>query len=57
MKEYLSHVDYPVTGKDFTSACNNMSHATKEEKDWVKQNISPNKTYNSPDEVKEALKI
>lgn len=57
MEEHLSHVDYPITGKDFVAACNNMSHATKEETDWVKQNISMNKTYNSPEEVKKALKI
>jgi hypothetical protein len=57
MEEHLSHVDYPVTGKDFIAACNNMSHASKAETDWVKQNISPNKTYNSQDEVRGALKI
>lgn len=57
MEEHLTHVDYPVKGKDFVVACNNMSHATKEEKDWVKQNISLNETYNSPNEVKKALKI
>lgn len=57
MEEHLTHVEYPVTGKDFVAACNNMSHATKEETDWVKQNISPNTTYSSPDEVKKALKI
>ncbi len=52
MEEHLNHVDYPITGKDFIAACNNMSHATKEETVWAKQNISPNKTYNSPDEIK-----
>lgn len=57
MQEHLSHVDYPITGKDFVAACNNMSHATKEDIVWVKQNISMNKTYNSPDEIKQALKI
>ena len=57
MEEHLSHVDYPIKGKDFIAACNNMSHATKEETDWVKQNISLNKTYNSSDEVRKALKI
>lgn len=57
MREHLSHVDYPVTGKEFMAACNNMSHANKDEINWVKQNILPSKTYNSPDEVKKALKI
>ncbi len=57
MEDHLSHVDYPVTGKDFVAACNNMSHATEEEKDWVKQNISMDKTYNSQEEVKKDLKM
>jgi hypothetical protein len=57
MEDHLTHVEYPISGKDFVAACDNMSHATKQEKDWVKQNISLNKTYNSQDEVKQALKI
>ena len=57
MEEHLSHVDYPITGKEFIAACNNMSHATREETDWVKKNISLNKTYNSPEEIRKALKI
>ena len=57
MEEHLSHVDYPIKGRDFVAACNNMDHATKEEKDWVKQNMSMDKMYSSQDEVKDALKI
>jgi hypothetical protein len=57
MVEHLGHVKYPITGKEFMAACSNMSDATKEQKEWVKKNISMNKTYKSADEVKKALKL
>ncbi len=55
--DHLGHVDYPITGKEFMAACNNMSDVTKEQKDWIKKNISENKTYRSSDELKRDLKI
>jgi hypothetical protein len=57
MINHLDHVDYPVTGKEFMAACNNMSHVTQQEKDWVRQNLSENKTYNSEEDIKRALKL
>jgi len=55
--KHLGDVDYPVTGRQFIEACNNMSDVPKEQNDWVKQNIDVNKTYNSPNEIRQALKI
>ncbi len=59
-KEIMSHlndVNYPVTGKAFMEACDNMSHASETERMWVKENINMNKTYNSPEEIKKDLKL
>ncbi len=55
--KHLGDVDYPVTGRQFMEACTNMSDIADEQKNWVKKNIDPNKTYNSPDEIKQTLKI
>ncbi len=55
--DHLGHVDYPVTGKEFMAACNNMSDVTKEQREWVKANVSEAKTYNSKDELRKDLKI
>jgi hypothetical protein len=57
MMNHTEHVDYPITGKDFMAACNNMSHVSKEERDWVKLNVSETKTYNSEADLKRALKL
>ncbi len=59
-KEIISHlddVDYPVTGKAFMEACDNMSHASEEERMWVKNNIDMNRTYGSAEEIKRELKL
>ncbi len=55
--DHLSHVEYPVTGKQFMAACDNMSDQTREQREWVKQNVSEDKTYNSSDELRKALKV
>jgi len=55
--DHLDHVDYPITGRDFVAACSNMEHVTTQEKDWVKKNLSMDRTYNSPDEIRKALRI
>ncbi len=57
MMDHLDHVDYPITGKEFLAACNNMSHATREERDWAKMNVQADKTYNNMDELKRDLKM
>ena len=57
MIEHLDHVKYPISGKDFIAACNNMAHATKEEIEYVKKKLEMSKMYKSADEVKKALKV
>ncbi len=54
---HLKDVNYPVTGRRFMEACDNMSHASQTERMWVKENIDMNKTYNSPEEIKKDLKL
>jgi hypothetical protein len=54
---HLEDVDYPVTGKKFTEACNNMSDVSEEHRQWVRQNIDLNKTYASSEEIKKDLKL
>ncbi len=55
--DHLGHVDYPVTGKQFMAACNNMSDTTSEQREWVKANISESKNYTSKEELRKDLKI
>jgi hypothetical protein len=60
VKHIISHlkdVEYPVTGKEFMEACNNMSDVAEDQKAWVKQNILPGKTYNSPEAIKHDLNL
>jgi len=54
---HLDDVEYPVTGREFMEACNNMSDVTKEQKDWTQRNINMDKKYNSPEEIKRDLKL
>lgn len=54
---HLGDVDYPVTGRKFMEACDNMSDIAKEQKAWVKMNIDKNKAYNSKEEIRSALKL
>lgn len=57
-KEVMSHiendVEYPASKQVLTEACNQMSDVPAEDKKWFEGNL-PDKTYNSPDEVKQAL--
>jgi predicted TIM-barrel fold metal-dependent hydrolase len=55
--DHLGDVEYPVTGKAFMEACNNMSDVSKEQREWVKNNINMEKTYRSPEEIKMDLKL
>ncbi len=55
--KHLGDVNYPVTGKKFMEACDNMSDVGEKQRDWVKMNIDADKTYNSLDEIKKALKL
>ena len=48
------HVKYPTTKKNLVEACNNFSDVPIAEKEWVENNL-PEKTYNSANEVVEAL--
>lgn len=57
IREHLSHVDYPITGKDFIAACSNMSHASKDELEFVKRNLPIDRTYRSSDEIKQVLDL
>ncbi len=57
IREHLTHVDYPVTGKAFVEACSKMSDVPKEERDYVIKNLPVDRTYNSADEIKEVLRL
>ncbi len=57
INNHLNDVNYPVTGKAFMEACDNMSHASETERMWVKENINMNKTYDSPEEIKKDLRL
>ncbi len=54
---HLNDVNYPVTGKEFMEACNNMSDVSADQKAWVKKNILPGKTYKSPEDIRHDLDI
>lgn len=51
---HLSHVSYPVTKKDLEEACEKMSDVTESDKKWFMENL-PDRTFNNPEEVKQAL--
>lgn len=57
ISSHLNDVDYPVTGREFLEACNNMSDVSEEQKAWVKRNILPGKTYRSPEEIRHDLDL
>lgn len=51
------HVDkWPASKDDLVTACNNLSEFNSEEKQWFSDTL-PQKSYNSPDEVKSALQL
>jgi hypothetical protein len=51
------HVDsWPATKGDLVAACNDMSDFSSEEKEWFSKTL-PERTYNSPEEVKQALRM
>lgn len=52
--KHMDHVDYPASKEDLVKACNNMSDVSNEDKKWFMESL-PEGSYNSPDEVKEAL--
>ncbi len=54
---HLKDVEYPVTGKEFIEACDNMSHVHEDQRAWVKKNILPGKTYRSPEDLSHDLDI
>jgi len=54
---HLKDVEYPVTGKEFMEACDNMSDVSEEQRAWVRNNIEPEKTYASPEEIRHDLNI
>lgn len=57
-KEVMSHIEndvkYPASKQALTEACNQMSDVPAEDKKWFEDNL-PDKTFNSPEEVKQAL--
>ena len=54
---HLKDVDYPVTGKKFMEACDNMSDVPNEQRVWVRDSIEPNKEYASPEEIRHDLDL
>lgn len=57
VKEHLEkHITYPASKEAIAAACNNMAHLSEDDKNWVKENL-PDGTYQTPDEVKRAMKI
>ncbi len=54
---HLKDVSYPVTGKEFMEACDNMSDVSEDQRAWVKKNILPGKTYRSPEDIRHDLDI
>lgn len=54
---HLKDVEFPVTGRKFMEACENMSDISDEQKRWVRDNIDLNKTYRSADEIRKALRL
>ncbi len=55
--DHLDHVSYPVTGKAFMAACDNMSDQTSEQRTWVRTHVSEDMTYNSKEELRKVLEV
>jgi hypothetical protein len=49
-----NHVKYPANRVEVVAACNNMSDAPTNDRDWVSSNL-PEGTYQSADQVVSAL--
>lgn len=54
IKHIDEHVMYPASKDDIVKACNDMADVPEGEKQWVNDKL-PAKTYNTSDEVREAL--
>jgi hypothetical protein len=54
---HLEHVAYPVTGKQFAQACNSNTHIPKEQCELITKNINLDKTYRTPAQIREDLRI
>ncbi len=52
--KHLDHVTYPATKADLEEACEKMSDVSEADKGWFIENL-PERTYNSAEEVREAL--
>ena len=52
---HLGHVNYPIKGKQFFEACNDMSHIPEEEKAWILENLPEGRIYSSPEDIKQVL--
>jgi len=49
-----NHVKYPANREQVVAACNNMSDAPTDDRDWVSKNL-PDGTYQNADQVVAAL--
>lgn len=49
-----NHVNYPASRSQVVAACNDMSDAPAEDRDWVTKNL-PEGNYRTPAEVVTAL--
>jgi hypothetical protein len=54
MTHLKEHIKYPATSEELKGACNNLSDISKEMKDEFLMKL-PEGTYNSPEEVMEAV--
>ena len=48
------HQTYPATKAELIASCNNLSDFSEKDKQWFASHL-PNKTYNSAEEVVQAL--
>jgi hypothetical protein len=48
------HLTYPVTKQGVVEACSNMAHVPEDTRRWAVETL-PDRTYNSADEVLQAL--
>lgn len=59
-KEVMSHIDsdveYPASKDDLVKACDGMSDVSEGSRKWFMENL-PDKIFNGPDEVKQALNM
>ncbi|MCR4306287.1 MAG: DUF2795 domain-containing protein [Candidatus Daviesbacteria bacterium] len=54
--DHLNHVTYPASKEDLEEACEKMSDIDEKDKRWFIENL-PDRTYNSAEEVKQALSM